>query len=753
MKFYLKKLLVLVIAIAMVLPVLPFVKVSSATALITVAKYEERLKAFKADSRFKDGATWGYEQRPKLNTGWSCKGCCAYVADFVKYVYGVNTASWASENFLKYTDINDIKKGDVIYINDAANHWFVVLERNGNSLDVVEGNYGGKVRHIDDGYRIKDGKLYDVKSKKSRPFGYGSHYKFADSMFTVEYDANGGVGDIASKKLNFGAKFSLPTSGVTYDGYDLCGWQVKRSDGKWYVGGTNGWVDEKTMNEKGLRAKVYELDGKKYTMSSNWTTGVERDTTFTFYAYWGFDEYTVKCFDNYSGVNLLHDGAFEGELDSEWYLTRDESVLTLDIDSEVKRTPKYNTLRVDSLAVGKSGKDLGIRTFTSGSSTGNGYVGDDKEMTLSFWAKADTDDINMYVRWGYEPSSEYKKVSFTTEWQYYTVRMDKENTFGNTMHPYFDAAGTVWFSEMQLEDGTEATAFKNDNGEYETILVKDGGTYDTLSVPVREGYTFDGWYTSASGGEMVDSTTPAPEANTILYAHWNYRNRFTDVSADTWYYDAVMYVSQMAYMAGTNADRTLFSPDMNLTREQFIQFLFNMERLSSDDYDGETGFNDVPEGQWYSAAVKWAKEVGVSNGDGKGNFLLGSPVTREQLAQFLMNYSHFKGMNTELEVSFEKFKDSEYAGAYVSSGITDAAALVAAYTKFLAEASSVDFYLYGYEDASSISDWAEKAVAWAIGEGLFTSTGTNVKTVSPLRIAMRSEIAKIALSFDSYLTK
>ena len=33
------------------------------------------------------------------------------------------------------------------------------------------------------------------------------------------------------------------------------------------------------------------------------------------------------------------------------------------------------------------------------------------------------------------------------------------------MHPYVDSAGTVWVSELQLEDGTSATAFVNENGK------------------------------------------------------------------------------------------------------------------------------------------------------------------------------------------------------------------------------------------------------------------------------------------------
>ena len=45
--------------------------------------------------------------------------------------------------------------------------------------------------------------------------------------------------------------------------------------------------------------------------------------------------------------------------------------------------------------------------------------------------------------------------------------------------------------------------------------------YTNLPTPTRTGYTFDGWYTAASGGSKVSSgTTVSITAAQILYAHW-----------------------------------------------------------------------------------------------------------------------------------------------------------------------------------------------------------------------------------------
>ena len=52
-----------------------------------------------------------------------------------------------------------------------------------------------------------------------------------------------------------------------------------------------------------------------------------------------------------------------------------------------------------------------------------------------------------------------------------------------------------------------------------SITRNAGAAYGTLPTPTRTGYTLAGWYTAASGGTKVYSTTTAT-ANTTLYAHW-----------------------------------------------------------------------------------------------------------------------------------------------------------------------------------------------------------------------------------------
>ncbi|MCL1885590.1 MAG: InlB B-repeat-containing protein, partial [Dehalococcoidia bacterium] len=58
-----------------------------------------------------------------------------------------------------------------------------------------------------------------------------------------------------------------------------------------------------------------------------------------------------------------------------------------------------------------------------------------------------------------------------------------------------------------------------------SITVTFGAAYGTLSSISRIGYTFDGWYTAASGGNLVEDTTTVTNAeNHTLYAHWTVKS-------------------------------------------------------------------------------------------------------------------------------------------------------------------------------------------------------------------------------------
>lgn len=84
----------------------------------------------------------------------------------------------------------------------------------------------------------------------------------------------------------------------------------------------------------------------------------------------------------------------------------------------------------------------------------------------------------------------------------------------------WDVSGNVTSISFTSMDTTSYTVNYNANGGSvsPTSAVYSGAAL-TLPTPTRSGYTFNGWYTAATGGTQVSSPYE-PDANVTLYAHW-----------------------------------------------------------------------------------------------------------------------------------------------------------------------------------------------------------------------------------------
>ena len=60
----------------------------------------------------------------------------------------------------------------------------------------------------------------------------------------------------------------------------------------------------------------------------------------------------------------------------------------------------------------------------------------------------------------------------------------------------------------------------DNKGVYKTVAVKSGETVDKPANPARSGYSFNGWYTKATGGSQFDFDTEIT-GNITLYAQWS----------------------------------------------------------------------------------------------------------------------------------------------------------------------------------------------------------------------------------------
>ena len=109
-------------------------------------------------------------------------------------------------------------------------------------------------------------------------------------------------------------------------------------------------------------------------------------------------------------------------------------------------------------------------------------------------------------------------------------------------------------------------------------------------------------------------------------------NPFTDVSADAYYYDAVLWAVEQGITGGTGDGK--FSPDAPCTRAQMATFLWRAAG-SPAPASNVSAFTDVPEGSWYAKAVQWAYEQNITNGTGDGKFSPDATCTRAQMVQML----------------------------------------------------------------------------------------------------------------------
>ena len=82
---------------------------------------------------------------------------------------------------------------------------------------------------------------------------------------------------------------------------------------------------------------------------------------------------------------------------------------------------------------------------------------------------------------------------------------------------------------------TTVTVAFDGNGGTASVSSKSyaiGAAYGTLPTATLSGYTFDGWYTAASGGTKVTASTVASSSVTRLYAHWTKNVTYVTVMFD-----------------------------------------------------------------------------------------------------------------------------------------------------------------------------------------------------------------------------
>ena len=182
--------------------------------------------------------------------------------------------------------------------------------------------------------------------------------------------------------------------------------------------------------------------------------------------------------------------------------------------------------------------------------------------------------------------------------------------------------GTVTVSPESASKGDTVTI---------TVAPDKGYTLESLTVLDKDGKALaltdkgGGRYTFVMPAGEITVKAVFMDDNTML-------NFFTDVHAEDYYYDAVLWAAQEGVTGGTSD--TLFAPNAGCTRAQAVTFLWRAAG-SPEPKSADLPFTDVPADAYYAKAVAWAVENGVTTGVSETLFAPDAGCTRAQIVTFL----------------------------------------------------------------------------------------------------------------------
>ena len=282
------------------------------------------------------------------------------------------------------------------------------------------------------------------------------------------------------------------------------------------------------------------------------------------------------------------------------------------------------------------------------------------EFTVNTGAQFDTKELY--------PGSTYGKPASINRVMIQTVggeAFNPEETYTIVTNDFMGAGGDTYY------------AFKAASSGYDSGVPLDEVVMDYITSELK------GVVSKAQYGETDN------RIHTISY---------TDVKAGDWYANAVNYVTLTGLMNGTGDG---FSPNLAINRGMMVTVLYRM--AGSPEVTAENPFTDVPADTWYTDAVIWASENGITAGTSETTFSPTNSLTREQLATFFYRFADFENPDP-IEITGD---------------------------------------LTGFTDAGQVASYATDAMKWAIGEGLIS--GTTETTLSPKATATRAQVATILM--------
>ena len=358
----------------------------------------------------------------------------------------------------------------------------------------------------------------------------------------------------------------------------------------------------------------------------------------------------------------------------------------------------------------------------------------------------------------------------------------------------YDPAVGKWMPAGELTPLEVLVQCNNHQGQRYTITFNgNGGTPSVTSMTTIDQklselptathsgrYSFDGWYTAASGGTKITTATVFYE-NTAVYAHWTYIGSGGSSGGGGGHtYHTIRAISGLNGSISPSGwtsvrhgwDQTFaITPDKgyavakvlvdgksvgavksytfkNVTKDHTIEVVFMKANGNP-----QTGvFVDVPEGSYYEEAVDWAVKNGITTGTGNNYFTPDGICTRAQAVTFLWRVAGSPTPKTEAMVFEDVLDGSYYYEAVlwaVENGITVGTSATTFSPELTCSRAHIVTFLWRAANSPSVktdnpfTDVAADAyyidaVLWAVKHKI--TVGTTLSTFSPDEGCTRAQI-------------
>ena len=156
--------------------------------------------------------------------------------------------------------------------------------------------------------------------------------------------------------------------------------------------------------------------------------------------------------------------------------------------------------------------------------------------------------------------------------------------------------------------------------------------YEDLPTPVRDGYTFEGWYWDLRLTEPVTGDVKVDKTTVTLYAKWSEKLGPDDTGVSGWLETDEHNAFLSGYPDGS------FLADKNMTRAEVAQMFYSL--LLDKNVTITKSFSDVPTDAWYAKAVNTLSSLGMLGGYPDGTFRPDAPITRAEFAAIALAFAY-----------------------------------------------------------------------------------------------------------------